>query len=335
MLAGMTTTPSYSLSVGDPQGIGPEITLKLLRHLLASDTPPPFTLQVFGGKQALEQAAKVLELEALVASDSPVSWWQWHWLSDAVNPSPGQQAVAAIEAGVKAIASGKAQGLVTGPINKATLWAAGYSYSGHTELLQDLAERHWPQPPEHAWRSEMLFLYRAFRLVLLTRHMPLSEVPKALTPEGLEATTNSLLAFLSRYCGLERPKLGVLGLNPHAGEIGGSEERELFVPHLEKLLSDKRLSAGQVLAADGHFRGFDPERPPFDAYLSPYHDQGLIPMKLLGGWETINVTIGLPFLRTSVSHGTADDIAGQGIASASSLIAALHTLDSLYQQGKP
>jgi 4-hydroxythreonine-4-phosphate dehydrogenase len=211
------------------------------------------------------------------------------------------------------------------------LHQANIAYSGHTEILQDLANQYFPANTQH--QSDMLFVHEQFRMLLLTRHVALQDVRQHLKPETVYQSLDSLIHFLRDQQGIPSPKLGILGVNPHAGEMQMQqefcEERDIIAPVLEKLSKKHQISIDPPLAADAAFRGFNPKTPAYDCYVAAYHDQGLIPIKLVAGMQAVNVTIGLPFLRTSVSHGTAPDIAGKGIADASALKAAFDLADQL------
>jgi 4-hydroxythreonine-4-phosphate dehydrogenase len=210
---------------------------------------------------------------------------------------------------------------VTGPISKENLQAAGIPYSGHTEILQYLARKAYQQP----YQSDMLFLYEQFRMLLLTRHVALRKVSETLSIKGVVQSLGNLSVFLQNHCGINKPRLCVLGVNPHAGELDGDEEERVLKPALKLTSAKYGYPIQPPVAADAAFRHFNLNQLAYDAYVAAYHDQGLIPFKMVAGLSAVNVTIGLPFLRTSVSHGTAPDIVGQGIADPASLIAAYET----------
>lgn len=298
------------VTIGDPTGIGPEITAKFLNE---QDLIASYELIILGDIQSLLATADGLNLP--LPENNRITYLE---MLNRDCREPGQIAYRAVCEGVRLIAEGRAKALVTGPISKENLHRAGIDYGGHTEMLQDLAEKHWGEK----YQSDMLFLYRQFRMLLLTRHVPLSGVSRALSTDGVSRSLKSLIAFLQTHAGITRPRLGVLGVNPHAGEIGGNEEREILIPAIEAVMKATDSVIEGPLPGDAVFRGFDPDNPPCDAYVAAYHDQGLIPMKLLAGLRAVNVTIGLPFLRTSVSHGTAPDIAGKGKAAHESLVSA-------------
>jgi 4-hydroxythreonine-4-phosphate dehydrogenase len=316
------------LTPGDPTGIGPEITVKALARL---DEFPDTHFIVVGSKKALDAAAAMLKLA--LPENNRVRY------QDIEGDWPGVIAYRALDVAARMIAAGEAKALVTGPISKRNLKEAGFDWPGHTEILEDLARKYFTKPAttrpngkapandedkDALPKAEMLFLHKKFRLLLLTRHIELKDVPTALAkPGAIAGPLKILIAFLRHRLGVSEPKIALLGVNPHAGELGGTEENKFYQPVLRAVNAIGASRLEGPFAADGFFRGFDPENPGYDAVVAAYHDQGLIPMKLLAGYDAVNVTIGLPFLRTSVSHGTADDIAGQGIAKEKSLIAAV------------
>jgi 4-hydroxythreonine-4-phosphate dehydrogenase len=221
------------------------------------------------------------------------------------------------------IAAKEADALVTGPISKKHLKEAGFEAHGHTEILESLTAKYFPVVTDP--KAEMLFVHQNFRLLLLTRHIALKNVPGALAKPGAVAgPLKTLIAYLRHTLKIDEPRIALLGLNPHAGEVGGEEEKKLFTPVINAVNNIGASKLEGPFAADAFFRGFDAQKSGYDAVVAAYHDQGLIPFKILAGYAAVNVTIGLPFIRTSVSHGTAEDIAGKGIAHEDSLIAALH-----------
>ncbi len=315
---------AIALTIGDPTGIGPEIMVKFLQNTgLEADGP---NLIVYGDIGHLAWTAESLHCRL---PENPRIRYENLQSSGFNTPekTPGEIAFQSLEAAVSTIHRGEANILVTGPISKENLQTAGISFSGHTEILQHLARKLYGQP----YQSDMLFLYRQFRMLLLTRHVPLRKVSETLSVRGIMQSLGSLITFLRTQAHIEHPRLCVLGVNPHAGELDGDEEERLLNPAL-KLISDKTgIHIEPPVAADAAFRNFDAQNPPYDAYVAAYHDQGLIPFKMVAGLSAVNVTIGLPFLRTSVSHGTAPDIVGHGIADPSSLIEAYQTALQLSQ----
>jgi len=301
------TTLTHCLTIGDPTGIGPEIAARFLNHWAHY---PQSRLVVLGDITHLHETA--------VALDLPLPFdARWIEYIPIANDEPGQIAVDALTQAVQLIANGQANGLVTGPISKENLKRAGYAYSGHTEILQALANQFWST--ETPWQSDMLFEYHRFRVLLLTRHVALADVTTTLAPDQVAQSLQSVLDYLKFQARLLNPRLCMLGVNPHAGEINGHEEDSILKPVITRIANDYDITIDGPLAADAVFRGFDYRAPSHDCYVATYHDQGLIPMKLVAGYNAVNVTIGLPFMRTSVSHGTAYDIVGQGVANWQSL----------------
>lgn len=324
------------LTVGDPTGIGQEVAVKFLQRFMAGDvfnsasdslsnhSPNQSGIRpliVFGDLQALIQESERQGVR-LPDDNHRVRYVdirsQLPDLPASVEAHAGRVAYQSLEAAVAEIHAQRAAVLVTGPISKENLRHAGLSYSGHTEILQDLAERYYGQ----TYQSDMLFVYRGFRMLLLTRHVALREVSNTLSISGVQKSLDSLSAFLQQRCRIPKPRLCILGVNPHAGELDGDEEEFILQPALNAISQRYGFEIEPPVAADAAFRGFDIEHLSYDAYVAAYHDQGLIPFKLVAGLNAVNVTIGLPFLRTSVSHGTAPDIVGKNLASPNSLVEA-------------
>jgi 4-hydroxythreonine-4-phosphate dehydrogenase len=303
--------PHLALTIGDPTGIGPEITVKTLQRL---GEFADLELTVIGSLKTLEKAAADLNLS--LPNNNAITY------QSVEADLPGSVAYQSLDAAVKLIADKKAQALVTGPISKRNLHAADYKFHGHTEILEEMAQRYFDAKDA---RAEMLFVYKNFRLMLLTRHVALKDVPAAIAKQGAVAKPlKTLISFLRKQLDISDPHIAILGVNPHIGEVGGDEEEKYITPVIKAVNAIGASTLAGPLAADGFFRGFTVQDNPYDAIVAMYHDQGLIPFKLLAGYEAVNVTIGLPFIRTSVSHGTAEDIVGKGTASEASLIAALH-----------
>ena len=319
----MNNTPAslrrLAVTIGDSSGIGPEITARWLarRH---HAIPRNYTVDIMGNCEALRDAATRLGIEL------PSESVECHYSHIEAN-SIGETSYQAIVKAAEGCLNETYFAMTTGPISKTKLKEAGLPYSGHTEILEDLAKKDYPQS-----QAEMMFFYKQFRLMLLTRHIALSEVSTTLTPESVYASLSQCHQFLHQHL-QSSPRIAVMGVNPHAGEIGGHEEADILTPAMTSLNTSLETQAFHgPFSADALLRGFDPSTPSYDAYVAAYHDQGLIPMKLLAGLHAVNVTIGLPFLRTSVSHGTAEDIAGLGIADETSLIAATDMAFALSQQ---
>ena len=322
----MTPAP-LALSLGDPAGTGPEITVRAWRAL--RDTGPVF--MVIGDREALESApggavpvksvtrpedAALIFSRALPVLDIPLTT-----LVVAGQPDPANAAAVIrwIETGVGLALSGAVSGLVTAPIAKAPLYAAGFGFPGHTEFLAELtaAGRH-----DGARGPVMMLTAADLRVALVTIHEPLARVSALLTIEKIVNAGLVTAQALRRDFGIAVPRLAVAGLNPHAGESGslGREEIEVIAPAV-RALRELGVEAAGPSPADSLFH---PEaRARYDAVLCMYHDQALIPVKMLDFWGGVNVTLGLPIVRTSPDHGTGFDIAGRGVARPDSLIAAI------------
>jgi 4-hydroxythreonine-4-phosphate dehydrogenase len=221
--------------------------------------------------------------------------------------------IEAIEIATRACLGGEAAAMVTAPIHKAVLVEAGFPFPGHTEFLEHLTG---------APRAVMMLASEKLRVVPLTIHTPLAKVPGAIGMESIGETAEIVLQSLARDFGIAGPRLAVAGLNPHAGEDGvlGGEELAVIAPAVKALQARGHKVTGP-LSADTLFH--EEARKTYDAALTMYHDQGLIPIKTLSFWDGVNVTLGLPIVRTSPDHGTALDIAGTGKADIRSMIAAI------------
>lgn len=313
-----------AVTLGDPAGVGPEIIAAAWRS--ARPEAPPFV--VFGDHGALAAAgAPVAQVQspgeaagvfarAIPLVDMPLP----------VPVQPGQPdplagpAIAGwIAAATQACLTGEACALVTAPVSKAVLKASGFQHPGHTEFIGDLTAH-------AAWEGErgpvMMLAAADLRVTLVTVHLPLSQAPGALTVDGILRTARVTAQSLARDFGISRPRLAMAALNPHAGESGemGREEITLLRP-AAKTLRAEGIDVAGPLPADSLFA---PEiRQRFDAVVCMYHDQALIPVKMLDFWGGVNLTLGLPVVRTSPDHGVAFDIAGKGLARPDSFIAAL------------
>jgi 4-hydroxythreonine-4-phosphate dehydrogenase len=229
------------------------------------------------------------------------------------NPANTHAVVDAIDEAVALARNGAAAAVVTSPIQKASLLQGGFEHAGHTQYLAELLDAH---------RAVMMLVGGGLRVVPLTIHIPLAEVSRAVTTVAIVETGQIVLQALARDFDIKSPRLAVSGLNPHAGEDGelGREELEIIAPAAEALRGTGAEVSGP-LSADTMFHAAARER--YDAALCMYHDQALIPLKTLAFWEGVNVTLGLPIIRTSPDHGTALDIAGKGKADPRSMIAAI------------
>lgn len=309
-------TLPVALTCGDPSGVGPELALAA-RAVLQADLPmfwigDPRHLR----SDAYQEIAAPAEAALVPAALLPVLPHRFASPALPGQPAPENAAgvIAVIERAVALVQAGQASAVCTAPIHKKALKdGAGFAFPGHTEFLAHLAGEA---------RVVMMLASPLLRVVPVTIHIAIADVPKALTVELLEETIRITDAGLRRDFGLARPKLAVAGLNPHAGEGGamGFEEITLIAPVLERLRAEGFDLRGPS-SADTMFHAR--AREGYDAAICMYHDQALIPIKTLDFDGGVNVTLGLPFVRTSPDHGTAYDIAGKGLARPDSLIAAL------------
>ena len=312
--------------MGEPSGIGPDIALAAWLRRDTARVPPFFLLacpglmrqraRLLGVDVPVREIASPGEASALFADALPVLA-----LSRPVQATPGKPDSAnaravleSIETAADLFTRGAASAIVTNPIQKATLYEAGFEHPGHTEFFEFLAG--------HFAFAVMMLAVPGLRVVPVTVHKPLAAVPKAVTTDLIVKTGRTVAAALKDDFGIAAPRLAVAGLNPHAGEAGtiGREEVEIITPAIEALRAEGIQVSGPS-PADTLFH--KDARVRYDAALCMYHDQALIPLKTINFHEGVNVTLGLPFVRTSPDHGTALDIAGTGKADPRSLIAAL------------
>lgn len=316
--------------MGDPAGVGPEITARAWKSLHQSET----VFFLIGNMalacdqaQALElpkpvQISRPAEARTVMPNALPVLPLDLPAAVHAGQPDPanGPAIIASIEQATHCALSGEASAVVTNPIAKSVLYKSGFAHPGHTEFLGALAKQadHWPTP--HG--PIMMLSAVGLRVALVTVHIPLSAVPGALNRGNIIDAAQVLHASLRRDFGITHPRIALCGLNPHAGEDGAMGDEEVrFINPAATALRDQGIDITDAIASDAIFR--DDARPTYDAVLALYHDQGLIPVKTLDFHGGINTTLGLPFIRVSPDHGTGFAIAGQGIARPDSLIAAL------------
>jgi len=310
-------------TLGDPAGIGPEILAKAWAALRQGG----LAFFVVGDQRALAPWAPVRVIargsdaaavfsEALPVLDLPLP----HAPASGEPSSDAAPCIARwIETAVGLALSGEAAGVVTAPIAKATLYAGGFKHPGHTEFVGELTA----QAPFNGARGPVMMLTALdLRVALVTVHEPLAKVPGLLTRDRIVSAGRVTAEALVRDFGVQRPRLVVAGLNPHAGEGGalGHEEIDVVAPAVGALRA-LGIDAKGPLPADSLFH--EAARATYDAALCLYHDQALIPVKMLDFWGGVNLTLGLPIVRASPDHGTAFDIAGQGLARPDSMIAAL------------
>ena len=312
--------------MGDPTGIGPEIIVKALSMADLFQACRPI---VFGDREVLSRAIQIQHLSATleiieeVPEDGylprkifllPLSQLKVASLRfGQPDRTCGKAMVTYIEEAVKWVRAGKLDAMTTCPINKHAMNEAGYHFPGHTELLAHLAQ---------AFTVAMMFLGSKWKVVLVTTHLPLKDVSKSITSNRILATLRLADEGMKKYFGISHPKMAVLGLNPHCGEEGllGEEERREILPAMAEAKT-LGMDVEGPFPADSFFDLSG--RYAFDVVISMYHDQGLIPIKMVDFKEAVNFTLGLPFVRTSVDHGTAYNIAGKGLADPNNLIKAL------------
>jgi 4-hydroxythreonine-4-phosphate dehydrogenase len=318
-----------ALTSGDPSGIGPELALAawldgqrlgIPAFYLLSDPDLMRARAAALGLTVDIAIARPAEAAGIFAKALPVVPLEARFIDRVGKPSTQNAAgiIEAIERGVADVVEGDAGALVTCPIAKKPLYDAGFRFPGHTEFLGHLAESVVGKPVTPV----MMLAGPELRAVPVTIHIPLAEVSRRLTSEAIVEIAEITARDLKARFGIYRPRLAIAGLNPHAGEGGtmGGEDEAVIRPAIEVLVG-KGIDARGPLPADTMFHAR--ARAGYDAAICMYHDQALIPAKALAFDETVNVTLGLPFIRTSPDHGTAFDIAGKGIARPDSLIAAL------------
>jgi len=340
--------PCLAVTLGDPGGIGPEVVLKALADPCVMES---CRVVVVGSRSLLQKTysllRKMLPGESLADPDSlsvldvEVPNVEGEVTVGCGNAASGALSFGFLESAIAKTLAGEFQGIVTGPIAKSAWQAAGHDYPGQTELLAQRAG---------VERFGMLFVARSphtgwvLRTLLATTHIPLCQVPELLTPELMSRKLDLLVECLQQDFGIAKPRIAVAGLNPHSGEQGqlGIEEKFWLIPWLEwegkrrsDLVLDGPIPPDTMWVKPGQaWFGNHSSTSLFtyDGYLALYHDQGLIPVKLMAFDRAINTTIGLPFVRTSPDHGTAFDIAGKGVANPTSMKAALQLAVELVKQ---
>lgn len=318
--------PVIGITMGDPVGIGPEICLLALRDPSIHAICKPL---IIGDARILSSAKRALGSDLYINPiQNPVTGIYKKGSMDIVGLSDldpktslagrptrqtGQAMVAYVKAAIDMALDGRLAAIVTGPINKSAMKMAGFSFKGHTELLSQRTKTD---------QVVMMLAGETLRVALVTIHEPLRHVPDLLSIDRIYDTISITAQSLIRRFGIERPSLAVAGLNPHAGEEGilGKEERDIIAPAIDRSRKDGYHVEGPFppdtifpLAAKGRY----------DAVICMYHDQGLIPFKMIHFDNGVNTTLGLPIIRTSVDHGTAYDIAGTGTADPGSMVAAI------------
>lgn len=316
------------VTAGEPAGIGPELCLQLAGHW------PDIEIVVLADQQLLAQRARMLGLDiniesidpASVATESaPKQLKVWHHpLREAapagqLNVANSAYVLATLDSACDACLAGQAHAMITAPVHKAVINDSGIAFSGHTEYLQQRCAQA---------KVVMMLACEEMRVALATTHLPLQDVPAAITPDNLTQVITILHEELQGKFNTAKPCIYVCGLNPHAGEDGhlGREELDIIIPTLERLRQTGINLVGP-LPADTLFNPANLKQA--DCVLAMYHDQGLPVLKYAGFGAAVNITLGLPIIRTSVDHGTALDLAGTGQASASSLLEAVRQAQSM------
>ena len=313
-----------ALTAGEPAGIGPELCVQIAQQGHADQ------LIIVADPNLLLQRAALLGLELeLIPFDpaqppqatapgqlyiTPVPLTGGRSEPGQLDPSNGQYVLDTLERAARGCLSGEYDALVTAPVHKGIINEAGIPFSGHTEFLEQLTSTE---------KVVMMLATEGLRVALATTHLPLSEVPGAITPRLLEQVLHVLIADLQRYFHCPRPRILICGLNPHAGEGGhlGREELDIIIPTLERMRPSVDAELIGPLPADTLFTAHHLQGA--DAVLAMYHDQGLPVLKYQGFGRAVNITLGLPIIRTSVDHGTALDLAGSGRADTGSLLTAI------------
>ncbi len=327
----MPILPRIGITMGDPAGIGPEIIVKALsdsdlyrrvRPVIIGDLSAVAGALKHTSGMTLREVETVSEAgeQAFVLDVLPISRLAPGDLNPGVPTVEGGKAmVAAVTKAVDLALQGELEGVVTGPISKALMQRAGYAFEGHTQLLAHLTG---------ARDVVMMLAGSRLRVVLVTIHRPLRDVAGLLTEEAVFRTTLITNQGLCSDFNMHSPRIAVAALNPHAGEQGlfGDEEERIISPAVQRARAEGVDAEGPLPADTVFYKAVSEE---FDAVVCMYHDQGLIPLKLMHFADGVNITLGLPVIRTSVDHGTAYDIAGKGKADPSSLKAALRTAASM------
>jgi 4-hydroxythreonine-4-phosphate dehydrogenase len=307
-----------AISLGDPSGINSEILFKALDKLPKRN----ISYVIYGSKKALEKAKKLTSIDLNIkeiTSINDVSKYGVYLINlydlDVEFGSPsketGKASVIYLENAVKDVLEKKADALITLPISKQWIMESGFPYAGHTDYLAQVSG---------AKEYAMVLMCKKLKVGLITTHIPLKDVPSQISKEKIISKVRLINREFKEKFGISKPKIAILGLNPHASDNGniGNEELNIILPAVKTLREDG-IEITDPLSPDTAFNRYKD----FDVYVAMYHDQGLIPLKLLCFRKAVNITLGLPFIRTSPDHGTGYDIAGKNIADPSSTIEAI------------
>ena len=330
------SVPPLAISIGDPSGVGADVALNAWLKRTEFSLPPFLIIadpdqllaraQLLGLNVPIATIAKPADAADIFDHKLPVLPLVNRHIESPGTPLPENAAgiLEAIERAVSLTIAGQTSAVVTCPIAKKPLYDAGFKHPGHTEFLAELASKHLG----HKVIPVMMLAGPELRAVPVTIHIPLADVPRVLTKDDILEISQIAAQELTERFGITAPRLAISGLNPHAGEGGalGKEDDTVIRPAVEEL-QKSGINAWGPLPADTMFHA--PARATYDVAICMYHDQALIPAKALAFDETVNVTLGLPFIRTSPDHGTAFDIAGKGVARPDSLIAAIRLAQEL------
>lgn len=309
----MADKPKIAVTLGDPSGIGPEIVAKAVTETGTLRTCEPV---VFGSLDIFRKACELASADADGVEFISTGDMEFDELAQGqVSADSGKQSLTSIESAVEYVLSGSADAVVTAPVNKKAIHLAGSRYPGHTEMLKDMTGSD---------SAVMMFEGGDLRVALVTIHCALSEVPGLITADAVFETVKICSDSLSGRFGIKSPKIAVCGLNPHAGENGefGREDIEKIAPAIMRA-SAAGMDVSGPLPADAVF--YSAMEGKWDLVVAMYHDQGLAPFKMLALHRGVNITLGLPIVRTSPDHGTAFDIAWRGIADPRSMREAMKT----------
>lgn len=322
----MKDKPRIGITLGDLNGIGPEVVLKALADVRLLSLMVPV---VYGSSKAVAFYKKLFHIEEFNYNQvknkgqysakqiNVVNAWENTIEINPGQPSPitGKAAWEAIKNACDDLKDGHLDAIVTAPIDKNTIQSEEFQFKGHTDFLASYFEAQAS--------TTMCMVCDDLKIALATEHVALRDVPGLLTKELITSKVNTLTRFLQESFGIKKPKIAVLGLNPHAGEEGlmGREEEDIILPALQELKNNGKIVSGPF-PADGFFGSYAFRK--FDGVLAMYHDQGLIPLKFMAFEQGVNVTAGLPIVRTSPDHGTAYAIAGKNLADATSMRHAMY-----------
>jgi 4-hydroxythreonine-4-phosphate dehydrogenase len=307
-----------AISLGDPSGINSEILLKALNKLPKRN----ISYVIYGSKKALEKAKKLTDIDLNIKEIKSINdivksgiylinLYDLDVEFGSPSKETGKASVIYLENAVKDVLEKKADALITLPISKQWIMKSGFPYAGHTDYLAEVSG---------AKEYAMVLMCKKLKVALITTHIPLRDVPSQISKEKIISKVRLINREFKEKFGISKPKIAILGLNPHASDNGniGNEELNIILPAVKTLREDG-IEITDPLSPDTAFNRYKD----FDIYVAMYHDQGLIPLKLLCFRKAINITLGLPFIRTSPDHGTGYDIAGKNIADPSSTIEAI------------